>query len=153
MLGNPLQQTKLLNICPPVAIKDNAAWTTTEIDCLGWDYCVIIFTLGATDIAMAALEVQESDTSGSGFVAVTGLVSGTSTDIDGNTSALPSATDDNKIVAFEIDLTKRKRYLDLSATAGNGTAGTYGSAIAILYRAKSVPVNCSDRGCDSIFRV
>lgn len=153
MLGNPLQQCKFINVLPPVAIKDNEAWTTTEIDCKGWDYLVVVFALGATDIALAALKIQESDTSGSGFADVTGLICGTSTTIDGAKSALMSATDDNKITAFEIDLTKRKRYIDLSATAGNGSAGSYAAAIGILYRAKDIPVSASERGCDEILRV
>ena len=153
MLGNPLQKTKFINVLPPVAIKDNAAWATTEIDCKGWDYLTIVFVLGATDIALAALVVQESDTSGSGFANVTGLICGTSDTIDAATSALMSATDDNKITVFEIDLTKRKRYIDLSATAGDGTAGTFAAAIGILSRAKDVPVSASERGCDEILRV
>jgi hypothetical protein len=153
MLGNPLQQTKKLIVISPGALKDNAAWTTNEIDTLGYDYCVIDFFIGATDIAVATLKVTESDTSGSGFADVTGLIVGTSTNIDGSTSALLSATDDNKIQTFEIDLRGRKRYLDLSATAGDGTAGTYAAAIATLYRAKDVPVSATERGIDEILRL
>jgi hypothetical protein len=150
---NELQKTKLLVVISPAAIVDNAAYTTNEIDTLGWDYLTIVFFLGATDIAMAALKVQESDTSGSGFSDVTGLVAGTSTNTDGSTSALPSATDDNKIMLFEIDLRGRKRYIDLSATAGNGTAGSYAAAVAILSRGKDAPVTATERGCDEILRV
>lgn len=149
---NPLQATKLAIVISPVAIKDNAAWTTNEIDTLGYDFLQIIFFLGATDIAVAELKVQESDTSGSGFADVTGLVCGTSTNADGVTSALPSATDDNKITLFEIDLRGRKRYIDLSATAGNGTAGSYAAAVAILSRAEKAPVTAAERGCDEILR-
>jgi hypothetical protein len=149
---NPLQATKLAIVISPVAIKDNAAWTTNEIDTLGYDFLQIIFFLGATDIAVAELKVQESDTSGSGFADVTGLVCGTSTNADGATSALPSATDDNKITLFEIDLRGRKRYIDLSATAGNGTAGSYAAAVAILSRAEKAPVTATERGCDEILR-
>lgn len=150
---NPLQATKFLNITPPAAIKDNASWGVTEIDTLGWDYLQIVVLLGATDIAMAALTVTESDASGSGHANVTGLIMGTSTNTDGSTSALPTATDDNKIQLFEIDLRGRKRYIDVTATAGDGTAGTYLAIVAILSRPKDVPVTATERGCDEILRV
>ena len=150
---NKLQATKLAIVISPAALKDNAAWTTNEIDTLGWDYLQIVFIMGATDIAVALLKVTDSDTSGSGFTDVTGLIMGTSTNTDGSTSALLSASDDNKIQLFEIDLRGRKRYIDLSATAGDGTAGTYAAAIAILSRAKDAPVTATERGCDEILRV
>ncbi len=61
-------------------------------------------------------------------VDVTGLVYGTSAGIAGTTSALPTATDDNKCFKFEIDLRGRKRYLDLVATCGDGATGTFATA-------------------------
>lgn len=153
-MSNPIQDVKYVNVIPPVAIKDNASWTTTQIDTLGYDYCTIVVNLGATDIAAAALKVQESDTDGSNFADVTGLVYGTSTDaLSGSTSALPTAGNDDKIFAFEIDLAGRKRYLDLVATAGNGTAGTYASAIAILSRADNTPRTATERNLTGLLRI
>lgn len=150
---NPLQTTKVLNITPPAAIVDNATLTVSEIDTQGWDYCTIFVILGATDIAMSALKVTESDTSGSGHADVTGLIFGTSTNDAGSTSALPTATDDNDVFAFEIDLRYRKRYLDVTATCGNGTNGTYVALIALLSRADSVPTTAANRGFNQILRV
>ncbi len=150
---NPLQNTKVVSMTPPAAIVDNTSYTTAEVDTKGWDYAQIICYLGATDIAMAALSVTESDTTGSGHADVTGLVMGTSTDIDGNTSALPASTDDNKIIVFDIDLRKRKRYLDVTATAGDGTAGTYLTALCLLSRGKESPTTVAERGCDTVLRV
>lgn len=148
------QNCKVVKITPPAAIVDNAAYTTTELDTLGWDYVQIFVHLGATDIAIATLQVTESNTSGSGHAAVTGLVWGTSNNIAGSTSTIPSATDDNKFFLFEIDMRKgRKRYLDLNATAGNGTAGTYLTAWAVLWRGENSPVTASERGCQEILRV
>jgi len=144
---------KWLQVIAPVAIKDNTSWTTTEIDTLGFDYAEIIVNIGATDIAMAALKVQESETSGSGFADVTGLIMGTSADIDGTTSALPSATDDNTLVIFQIDLRNRMRYLDLVATAGNGTAGTYASAVCRLSRCAVTPSDTATFGGETVLRV
>lgn len=150
---NEIQRLKKVGVISPAAIVDNASFTTNEIDTSGYDYCVIGFHVGATDIAMAALKVQESDTSGSGFADIAGLDCDGDTDIDGNTAALPSATDDNNIIAFEIDLRGRKRYLDLVATAGDGAAGTYGSAFALLGKGDVAPVSASDLGCETVLRV
>lgn len=146
------QNEKTVIVTAPGALLDNASATTTEIDTLGYDYCKIKVILGATDIALTALKVQESDTSGSGFADVTGLVYGTSENIAGDTSALPSATDDNKVFGFEIDLKARKRYLDVVATVGNGTNGAYVAIIAELSRAKDEPVTASERGYGDILR-
>jgi FlaG/FlaF family flagellin (archaellin) len=137
---------KVVNLTPPAAIVDDASLTVAELDTAGFDYAVILVTLGATDIAMTALKVTESDTSGSGHADVTGLVYGTSTDIAGNTSALPTADDDNGIFAFEIDLRARKRYLDVTATIGDGAAGTFATVTAILSRASERPTSLAEKG-------
>ena len=147
-----LQKTKFVAAIPPGIIKNNAEFVAVEIDTLGFDWLTIIAALGATDIAMANLAVQQSDTSGSGFANVTGLIVGTSANTDGGTSALPSATDDNKIVVFEIDLRGKKRYFSLYAKAGNGTAGTYLAAVGILAKGDEQPQTMAARGCDEILR-
>lgn len=148
-----MQNFKFVSVTPPAAIVDDASYTTAEIDTLGYDYCTIVCYLGATDIAMVALKVQESDTSGSGHADVTGLVYGTSTDIAGSTSSLPSSTDDNKAFVFEIDLKGRKRYLDVVATAGNGTNGTFATIFALLSRGDETPVTASERGVGNVLRL
>lgn len=151
---NHAQQDKFFSITPPAAIVDNASYTTATIDTAGYAYARVFAYLGATDIAMGALKIQESDDSGmSGAADVTGLIYGTSAGVAGTTSALPSATDDNKCFVFEIDLRGRKRYLDLVATAGDGSAGTYLTAFALLSRAADVPVSAADRGFGNILRV
>jgi len=147
------QNCKLVSMTPPAAIVDDASYTTAEVDTLGFDYAKIVVYLGATDIAMTALAVTESDTSGSGHANVTGLVWGTSNNIAGSTSTLPSATDDNKFFVFDIDLKGRKRYLDLTATAGDGTAGTFAVAWCELSRAEDTPTTAAKRGAAEILRV
>ena len=136
---NELRNVKYVSVTPPGAILDDASATTAEIDTLGFSHLTIVCQVGATDIAMTALKVTESDTAGSGHADVTGLVFGTSTDIGGAASALPSATDDNGFFVFQIDLRGRKRYIDLTATMGNGTLGGYFVAFGILSRAASSP--------------
>lgn len=148
---NVLQQCKFVSITPPGAIVDNASYTTAAVDTLGWDKVAIVAYLGATDIAMAALKVQESDDSGmSGAADITGLVWGTSADPDsGSTSTLPTSTDDNKFFVAYISMQGRKRYLDLVATAGDGSAGTYMTAFAVLSNGEQIPNSATERGLAS----
>lgn len=146
---------KYVNAVIPVAIKDNASWTGTEIDTLGYDYLEIAVLLGATDIAMAALKVGEYDTTGgdSGtYDDITGLVFGTSVNSAGSTSTLPSATDDDKIFLFNIDLKGRKRFLKLTATAGDGSTGSYLAAIGRLTQAEKVPSTAAQYGASQVLQ-
>jgi hypothetical protein len=139
---NNLQNVKVVNVTPPAAIKDNASFATTTIDTLGFNKVAIYFALGATDIAMTALKVQESDDSGMSAAAdITGAVYGAT-----GAPALPSADDDNKIFGFFIDLKGRKRYLDVVATAGDGSAGTFGACTAHLYNPLTTEDNATQRG-------
>ena len=149
---NELHAAKFQQVIAPVAIVDDASWTTAYIDTLDYDYCTIIFNLGATDIAMAALKVQESDASGRGYTDISGADCDGSTDAFGGTAALPSATDDGNVIVFQIDLNGRKRYLDLVATAGNGSTGSFGSAVAILTKAAVAPESVSAAGCETLIR-
>jgi len=146
------QNTKIMNLTPPGALVDNASLTVAELDTLGYDYCEIYLILGATDIAMSALTLLEGDVSGT-VAAVTAGTWGTAANHVGTTSTLPAATDDDKIFKFEIDLTKRKRYLDLTATVGDGTVGGYYTVIAILSRAKDSPQTAAQAGCKEIIRI
>jgi hypothetical protein len=139
---NNLQNVKVVNVTPPAAIKDNASFATTTIDTLGFNKVAIYFALGATDIAMTALKIQESDDAGmSGAADITGAVYGVT-----GAPALPSADDDNKIFGFFIDLKGRKRYLDVVATAGDGSTGTFGACTAHLYNPLTTEDNATQRG-------
>lgn len=147
------QNCKFVAITPPGALVDDASLTTAEIDTNGFDYMTIVVHLGATDIAMSALTVTEADVTATNHTAITGLVWGTSANIDGDTSALPVATDDNTFQVAQIDLRGRKRFIDLTATVGDGTAGGYYTAFAILSRAAESPVTTTQMGCDEVLRV
>src|SRR5687767_14211833 len=98
---------KIVSITPPAAIVDAGSYTTASVDTLGWNDVTFYAYLGATDIAMDALKVQQSDTDGS-YVDITG------SDFGG----LPSADEDNKIVACHISKKcgAYKRYYDVVAT-------------------------------------
>jgi hypothetical protein len=122
-------------------VLDNATATSYVIDTAGVDFVNVDVVLGATDIAMTTLKIQEADVASNSTTLtsptdVTGLVYGTSTiPEDGTTSALPTATDDNKVFTFFVNTQGRKRYLQLVAVAGNGTTGV---AIAAVYNAGAV---------------
>lgn len=150
MIAN--QREKTFIITPPAAIVDNASFTTASIDTLGYDYLTVKVIIGATDIAFTALKLQTSDTDGS-YGDLTGALYGTSTNTDGSTSTLPSATDDNKVFVFEVDLKGKKRYFDLVATIGDGAAGGYMCAIAELTRGTNQPTSATERGAAQILRV
>jgi hypothetical protein len=76
----------------------------------------------------------------SGAADITGCVYGAT-----GAPALPTATDDNKVFGFFVNLAGRDRYIDVVATAGDGSAGTFGACTAILYNGD--PINdATDRG-------
>lgn len=129
-------------------------FTATEIDTLGYGYAQIVVAIGNADPgSITTLKVQETDTTGSGYADVAGAVYGTSTNIAGNTSSLPSGASDNTVYGFELNLAaQRKRFLKVVASGG-GTTGTIVSAVAILSRAAQAPVTASDRGFADILRV
>lgn len=145
-MGNPLQQTKFVNLTPPGALVDNASLAVTELDTKGWDYCRIVLMLGATDIDCSAATLTEGDTSGSGHANITPSIYGTATDIDAATSALPTATDDNGFFVWEFDLRGRKRYIDATITVADGTVGGYYCVFAELYRGENVKLTKTGRG-------
>ena len=137
---NTKQNSKVFSVTPPAAIVDNASFTTATIDTLGYNYLTVYCYIGALDIAFTALKLQQSDDSGmSGAADISGCVYGTSTDAYGTASALPTATDDNKIFAFHVNLNGKKRYVDLVATIGDGAAGGYMAAFAVLSNGQSEP--------------
>jgi hypothetical protein len=135
---NILQKLKFLNITPPAAAVDNASVVTTEVDRKNADSMVYIVQLGATDIAMSAFKVTESDEAGTGH-----------TDIEDAAFTgvrLPSDSADNNLYAIFVDCVGRKRYIDLVLTAGNGAVGTFVSVLAILADLRETPMDATARG-------
>jgi hypothetical protein len=148
---------KIVTVIPPQAIIDNAAATTNVIDTLGFDYLELYVCFGAMDIAVSAMKIQEAEVAASATALTSGAditasIVGTAALDTGSTSALPSATADNTIFKFEIDLRGRMRYLDLVITLGDGSAGTFVCAYAILDRAEQVPVTAAQKGCAQVMR-
>lgn len=134
-------KTKTVPVTNPGAIVDNAAFTTATIDTRGFAFLTIIIILGALDIALAALKLREGDESDMSDAAdVAGADFGVSP------ATLPAATDDNKLYAIQVNLKGRKRYVDLTMTGGDGTAGTYATVIAQLSDPAESPSDATGRG-------
>ena len=133
------QQVKYVQAIKPQAIADNASLTPEVIDTLGFNELALVIQIGATDIAFAALKVQECATSGGSY-----------TDVDGadfsSDGTLPSATDDGDVLGVFINLQNRQRFIKIIATAGDGATGSEASALAILARPETVPSNAASRG-------
>ena len=124
----------VFNCIPPAAVKDNAAFTSYVLDTAdplfaGAKGILFLVTLGALDIGVTVLKVNQSETKSNATT-----LSGTITALY-DTVTKPSATDDNGIWAIYIDLTQpHGRYLQLPATADDGSVGVYLSAVAIVDR-------------------
>lgn len=156
---------KAFLVTPPAAVVNNGSVTCNVIDTIGFRYLEVWVMLGATDIALSALKLQESDTEASGTsltsgtdisatnTGTTGTVFGTDANDTGSTSTLPSATDDNHVFKFEIDLRGRKRYVLPVITVGNGTTGAYVCVLAELSRGAQVPTTAADKGATQLMRV
>ncbi len=143
-MATPLQETKVFAVIPPAAIKDDAAFASLVLDKNdfdGADYVEFIGMIGATDVALATLRVMESDT-----ISDATTLGGSPVLVKDSTTK-PGALDDDKVFVFGLDLSKsRARYLQLQATAGNGTAGTFLSAIAIASRPREAGSSAARRG-------
>ncbi|XZE44017.1 hypothetical protein SH467x_003602 [Pirellulaceae bacterium SH467] len=149
---NQLLNCKYVEVIRPGAIVDNASFSTTVVDTMGWGFATFIFHLGTTDIGITALNLQESSESGANFVDVDGLDVNGDLNIDDIAAVLPSATDDGKIFVLQCDLRHRLRYLDLVATMGDGSAGGYASCVCILTYPKIAPITMSGMGAEEILR-
>lgn len=157
-MQSQVQTSNVFLATPPAAIINTASAVHNVIDTLGYDHLRILCALGATDIALTALKVTESDVKASGTtltsgVDVTGLIYGTSNDITGTLSVLPSATDDNKVFAFDVDLRARKRYMIVTATFGTGSTGGYVTILAVLSRAEQDPITAAGQGVANVLAV
>jgi len=145
-----LNRAKVKNIIPPTAIKDNAAFVSNVITlstdapkgCRGiW----FLISLGATDIAMAVQKVMQSDT-----LTDATTLGGTPTAVHDFTTKA-SATDDGTIASVYVPMSAiTNLYVQLQCTAGDGTSGTYASAIAIFDAPGECGPTATLTGCSTL---
>ncbi len=141
-----VQNTKIVILLQPET-KNNGDFTNpTYVDTQGWNHLRILFItgvitasapIGSTAEGTAPL-VEECDTTGGSY-----------TDVSG--AALADAiadTEDNKLFAIDIDLTKsHKRYMQVQAPhVGDGTPGASLAIIGILSRPDVGPKDAAGQG-------
>jgi len=119
---------------PPQSINGTDT-LSTAVDTLGYNYATFIFLYGASTADMEHLEIQECDTSGGSYAAITGSA----------VSVMPTSTDDNKLWVWQIQLGgSRKRYLKIRVDPG--AAATLVAAVAELSRANQSPNTATEYG-------
>jgi len=129
--------TKKVQSVWPQARINNAAVTCASVDRRGFDYAVVRLSLGATDVALTALKLQEADDN-STFTDITGA------DFSVSPLALPTSASSDTIWEWQVDLRgTRKRYLRPAITIGNGSLGAFVSVTAELSRAEQAPYNAA----------
>lgn len=137
---NHLATCKYVNMLDPVSIGAAAYTPDNVVDTNGFNYLTVVISVGQST-AMTALKIIESansNMSSSSDVAVFG----TTLDIDGGTSTLPSG-DNDEIHVVNVDLRGRKRYLSFAGTSG-GTTVT--SVLGILSKGSETTNVLADRG-------
>ena len=138
-MSNALQHCKFVAAIKPAAILDNTSATATVIDCTGYDFLVVPIQLGATDIAVTALKLQNCSTSGGSYADITGATFSGGSGYGGATLALPSATDDGQVATFMVDMRGKEPFVKVVATFGDGTVGGFVASTAILGKGKNPP--------------
>lgn len=133
-------------------LKDDGDFTTNlSKDCAGASEVLVLFMLGATDIAMGSTAegtppyLEESDDD-STWTKLTGS----------DQAAVFSADDDGKIYGWHIDRRNgdRKRYLRINAPhAGNGSAGVAGAGLFILGGLEKSPADATEMGLAALIAV
>jgi len=132
-------------LLPPQLKDDGDFARNTYIDTLGLSGLMIIIQVGALDEAIgstaedAALKLEECDTSGGSYTAITGAAL---------SAVIPAASGDDKLYAISVDLTKtHKRFIQVNAPhVGNGTEGGHLAILAIGFPADVMPNSAAEMG-------
>jgi len=113
---------------------NNNTFNGTGVEVAGFGQAIVVVAIGATDVALTTLKLQESDDNSNWSDVTDGAITG---------ADLPSATDDNKSWAFNYNvLGKGKRYVRPVLVAGSAT-GAYVHSYAILSEGSIVGTDAS----------
>lgn len=129
-----LQRCKFAKVLAPISVAGGATATCTEVDTKGFRAGAFYVFSGLVGANGISAKWQESDTSGSGGVDITGATH----------TSLVDADDGIAVVTF-LDLRGRKRYITLVSVDGATNASLL-AAFALLYRAEESPDSASERG-------
>ena len=142
-----ITQTKKVQSVWPQARLNNAAVACASVDRRGFDYAVVRVAIGATDVGLTTLKLQESDDNAT-FTDVAGA------DYSVAPLALPTNSATNTLWEWQVDLRgSRKRYLRPAITIGNGALGAFVAAEAELFRAEQAPFNATSEGLAGVAAV
>ena len=135
-----ITQSKKVQLAWPAARANNVTVNCASVDRSGYAYAVIRVSLGATDVGLTALKLQESDDN-STFTDVPGA------DFSVSPLSLPTSSNGDTLWEFQVDLRGgRKRYLKPVVTIGNGTVGAFVAVSAELFRAEQAPITAAAQG-------
>ena len=130
-----LQKAKFVTVLAPISVAGGATATCVEVDTKGFRAGAFLIQSGLVGAnGVSVLKWQESSTSGSGGVDITGA----------SHTALVDANDGVNVCTY-MDFRGRKRYITLVLTNGSTNASLL-SAVAALYRAEETPDTATERG-------
>lgn len=135
------QNLKYINALSPVTL-DDATGTAIAVDTAGYHSVAFVLSIGATDAAVTAFSLTESDTEGGSYTAIS----------SSTPSSLLSATDDNDLNIIHLNLRNaaRKRYIKVVVTVANGAStGGVVSCLAVLGDPAIAPNSGVDRGLNA----
>ena len=144
-----LKAVKCTLLVPPQGVDNTVFAGNTYIDTQGLGSVLFLLSAGSLAAAIGSTAattpplVEECDTSGGSYTAVTGAA----------LAAVISATDDDKMYGIHVDLSKsHKRYMRVQApTAGDGSASESFLAItAIGFPADVSPADAAGMGLAEI---
>jgi len=136
----------------PQAKVNNATASAGYIDTQGFRYLEVSVIIGALDVALTTLKLQECDTSGGSYVDVVGTRVGTDNNDQAALSVLPTSASGNTIQKFEIDLRGRMRFIKPIVTVGNGSTGAYLAVVGKLWRGENTPTLPASKGATAVMR-
>jgi len=131
---------RVVQLLDPDAHSAGATPAGVELDTKGWRWLHVAVTLG-TNAATAdgTINVQSSDTSGSGFATISGA------------TFTIAATDDDTVLHGVIDLEQQSRYIKLDTTTGTGGVCDMG-VVGVLYGCANTAeyIDASAGGADEL---
>ena len=132
-MANTLQGAKAVLALNPQSINGTDT-DGTAIDTLGFSYANIYFLYGASTADMDNLSIKECETSGGSYAV-----------ISGSAMTAPTATDDNKVWQWGINLGgTRMRYLKIRCDPG--AAATLVGGLALLTKGNVDADTDTERG-------
>ncbi len=151
---NPIQQTKTVLLLRPQLKDDGDFANNTYLDTAGWGNVRFLLAVGDTDVASGeaigstaeatAPLVEECDTTGGSYTAVSGAALADAIDYD----------EDAKLFAIDVDLHKSgKRYMRIKAphSAAGAVNGSNLCIIGILSQPDgNAPANAAQQGLEEL---